>query len=306
MPFAAFAQALLAALGIAGAPAAAPGEVGALTPREKAALVVVSGLPAPDGVGGVIVREWDREAPRPSDALVFVDQEGGGVRAFRDLPPVSWPSSYASAAVAREAGRETGRALRAAGVHVDLAPVLDLPTGPLGARHFRDPAFALAFARGLEEGGVGACVKHYPGLGTAAASTDHKVWVPARIVPAETSAFSRAIRDGVACVMTSHAVYEPYGWKRAVTSPEPYAAIRAAGHDGLVVTDSLSVISSGPWPVRWAVLALRAGADMALFTSPEHARRAIDALVPLAQRGELDEAVTRVLEHRRRFVVGGR
>ena len=304
MPLAAFAQALLAALSLTGAPEAAPDAVAALTPREKAALVVVSGLPAPEGVGGIIVREWDRDAARPADALVFVDQEGGDVRAFRDLPPAAAPATYATGEAARAAGRETGRALRVAGVHMDLAPVLDLPNGPLGARHFREPALALAFARGLEEGGVGACVKHFPGLGTAAVSTDHKVWVPARIVPAETAAFREAMRDGVACVMTSHAVYRPFGWKRAVTSPEAYRMIRATGFEGLVITDSLSIISSGPWPVRWALLALRAGADMALFTSPEHASRAIDALVPLARSSELDEAVGRVLELRRRFRPG--
>ena len=60
----------------------------ALTPQQKAALVVVSGLPAPAGVGGVIVQRYDRNAPRPPGALVFADQEGGDVRAFRDLPPV--------------------------------------------------------------------------------------------------------------------------------------------------------------------------------------------------------------------------
>ena len=58
-----------------------------MTPREKAALVVVSGLPAPPGVGGVLVRRWDRAAPRPAGTLVFVDQEGGEVRAFPSLPP---------------------------------------------------------------------------------------------------------------------------------------------------------------------------------------------------------------------------
>ena len=47
----------------------------ALTPQQKAALVVVSGLPAPAGVGGVIVQRHDRNVPRPPGALVFADQE---------------------------------------------------------------------------------------------------------------------------------------------------------------------------------------------------------------------------------------
>ncbi len=301
MPIAAFAQALLAALVLAESPEPPRDAATWLTPRQKAALVVVSGLPAPPGVGGVLVRRWDRTAPRPRGSLVFVDQEGGHVRAFPDLPPERAPSSYVREPEARAAGRAAGRALRAAGVHVDLAPVLDLRTGPLGSRHFRRPALALAFARGLEDGGVGACAKHFPGLGTAARSTDEQVWVPARTVREELAAFRAAMDDGVACLMTSHAVYRRFGWKRAVTAPKAYAAIRAGGYDGVVVTDSLSIASSGPWPIRWAVLALEAGADMVLFTSPDHARRAIAALVPLARRGVLDEHVRRVLALHARF-----
>src|SRR5215475_8616057 len=99
----------------------------ALTPQQKAALVVVSGLPAPAGVGGVIVQRYDRNTPRPAGALVFVDQEGGAVRVFRELPPTRSARSIRSKAAAYTAGRATATALRRAGSQVDLAPVLDLP-----------------------------------------------------------------------------------------------------------------------------------------------------------------------------------
>ena len=85
-----------------------------MTPPEKAAAVVVSGLPAPAGVGGVFVRRETRALPRPSGALVFVDQEGGPVRGYAELPPARPPSSYRTVAEARAAGVATGRALRAA------------------------------------------------------------------------------------------------------------------------------------------------------------------------------------------------
>jgi hypothetical protein len=48
-----------------------------LTPQQKAPLVVVSGLPSPPGVAGVIVRRWDRSLARPAGALVVTDQEAG-------------------------------------------------------------------------------------------------------------------------------------------------------------------------------------------------------------------------------------
>src|ERR671925_1974343 len=85
--FAALLQAVVALTAPAAAPEA-PAELSRLTPREKAALVVVSGLPAPKGVAGVLVQTWSRTLERPRDALVFVDQEGGLASTFDSLPPL--------------------------------------------------------------------------------------------------------------------------------------------------------------------------------------------------------------------------
>jgi beta-N-acetylhexosaminidase len=267
----------------------------ALTPQQKAALVVVSGLPAPRGVGGVLVRRWDRTAPRPPGAIVFVDQEGGEVRAFPDAPPARPASSYRTAAEAFAAGRATRSALRRRGVDVDLAPVLDL-RGPLGSRHFRQPELGLAFARGLGDAG---CVKHFPGLGSTPISTDERPHVDGRIRAQDSAPFRAAVRAGAACVMTSNAFYDgaPY---RASISPDTYRRLRALGFDGVAITDSLSIVRTAPVE-RWARQAARAGADLLLFTSPAHARRAIAALVPLARNGELDASVARVLRYRSRL-----
>ena len=267
----------------------------ALTPQQKAALVVVSGLPAPRGVGGVLVRRWDPTAPRPPGAVVFVDQEGGDVRAFPDAPPARPASSYRTTAEAFAAGRATRSALRRRGVDVDLAPVLDL-RGPLGSRHFRRPELGLAFARGLGDAG---CVKHFPGLGSTPISTDERPHVDGRIRAQDLAPFRAAVRAGATCVMTSNAFYDgaPY---RASISPDTYRRLRAVGFDGIAITDSLSIVRTAPVE-RWARQAARAGADLLLFTSPAHARRAIAALVPLARNGELDASVARVLRYRSRL-----
>ena len=118
-----------------------------MTPHQKAALLVVSGPRADNGVGGVLVQRWDLEAPRPRGAIVYVDQEGGDIRAFRQLPPRKAASEFTNAEDAFAAGLATARALRRAGVDVDLAPVLDLPDGPLGSRQFRSPLFGIASRR---------------------------------------------------------------------------------------------------------------------------------------------------------------
>jgi beta-N-acetylhexosaminidase len=271
-----------------------------MTPREKAALVVVSGLPAPAGVGGVIVRRWDRDAPRPAGTLVFVDQEGGDVRAFPALPPALSARRVRAVEEAFAAGRDTGRALRAEGIHVDLAPVLDDADGPLGSRHFRRPEYGVAFARGLAAGRAGACAKHFPGLGSAAVSTDNKPHVPAVVRESELRTFRAAVDAGVPCVMTGHAFYRRLGSFRASLEPATYRLLRSLGFGGVAITDSLNIV--GKTPAYWPTRAMRAGADMLLFTSPASARKAIAQLLPLARRGELDAAVTRVVRFRSRYL----
>jgi beta-N-acetylhexosaminidase len=291
-------QTLLALFLTPGPPPAPPAEREGPTAREKAALVVVSGLPAPRGVGGVFVRRWNTTAPRPPGALVFVDQEGGDVRAYPGLPPFRPASGYRSAAEATAAGRATGRALGGRGVNVDLAPVLDSAGGPLGSRHFRRPGLALGFVRGLESTRTASCPKHFPGLGSAPVSTDNAPRVAARVLEGELDGFRQAIRAGVRCVMLSHAFYQRFDDRRALTAPSAYRLLRRLGFGGVAITDSLSVVR-GRWPVWWARRAALAGADLLLFTSPDDARRAIRALVPLARRGALDDAVQRILKLRR-------
>lgn len=271
-----------------------------LTPRQKAALVIVSGLPAPKGVAGVIVRSYDRREPRPANALVIVDQEGRGANAFDDLPPYGSASSYSRTRDAVAAGVATGRALRREGVDIDLAPVVDLAGGPLGSRHFRRPALAHAFARGLARAGTASCAKHFPGLSTAPRSTDESPHVRARLVAREVAAFREAWHEGMPCVMVSHAFYPRFGLRRASFSLRAYRFLRGLGFQGVAITDSVSVFGS-PEAVRSALKAARAGADLILFTNGPDAARAIRALIPLARRGVLDDNVERVLELRRSF-----
>jgi beta-N-acetylhexosaminidase len=268
-------------------------EVATMTPHEKAAAVVVAGMPAGPGFGGVLVRQWNTDAPRPRGALVFADQEGGTVKAFRSLPPWRAASAYRSGAEAREAGAETAVALRRAGVHASFAPVLDLRDGPLGSRHFSRPEYAVAFARGL---GRAACVKHFPGLGSTRVSTD-KARVYGILRSADLAPFRAAIRAGVPCVMVGHAIYPRLGPRRSSLEPKTYALLRELGFRGVAITDSLGILHR-PLASYWAKLAIRAGADLVLTTSAADARRMVEGLVPLARAGELDEKLVRVLRYR--------
>jgi beta-N-acetylhexosaminidase len=248
----------------------------------------------------VIVRRWDRDEPRPRGALVYADQEGGVVKTFPSIPPWHAAAEVRSKAEAFSSGVQTGRALRSFGVGADLAPVLDLPDGPLGSRQFASPLFGVAFARGLAAGGVAACAKHFPGLGPLPVSTDERLYVRGRLRDADLAPYRAAIEAGVPCVMVGHRIYANVGRRRAALEPAAYRLLRGLGFDGVAITDSLGVLGSEMAPL-WAVEAVRAGADLVLFLKAADAARAVRALVPLARRGELDVHVVRVLRFRARY-----
>jgi beta-N-acetylhexosaminidase len=270
------------------------------TPYQKAGLLVVSGLPAAPGSGGVIVRQWDRDEPRPADVLVVADQEGGTVKTFGSIAPWKSAAAMRSKREAYAAGVATAAGLHGVGVDADLGPVLDLPDGPLGSRQFRSPAFGVAFARGLAAGGTAACVKHFPGLGPLPISTDERLYVRGRLRDADLAPYRAAIEAGVPCVMVGHGIYSNLGRRRAMLDPAAYRLLRGLGFRGVAITDSLGVPGSELAPL-WAVQAVRAGADVVLVPKAADAARAIHALVPLARRGELDRHVQRVLRFRARY-----
>lgn len=127
--------------------------------------------------------------PRPpglrDPLLVMADQEGGLVKRIGGPPSASAEAMGArGVAFSREQGSRTAANLRDLGVNVDLAPVLDVarPGGTIDAseRGFGASApdvaeAAIPFAVALQEGGVAAAGKHFPGLGSARVNTDEAV-----------------------------------------------------------------------------------------------------------------------------------
>ena len=210
-------------------------EVAAMTPHEKAAAVVVAGMPAGPGFGGVLVRQWNTDA---AAAARRARLRRPGRRDREDVPldrPVACGVGLSQRCRGPCCGAATAAALRRAGVHAAFAPVLDLPDGPLGSRHFARPEYGVAFARGL---GRAACVKHFPGLGSTPASTDvARVYGVLR--SADLAPFRAAIRAGVPCVMVGHAIYPRLGARSASLEPKTYTLLRHLGFRGIAITDSL-------------------------------------------------------------------
>ena len=241
--------------------------------------------------------------------LIMADQEGGGTRRFASAPPFRSAAELGglSPARLRGEGRATAAALRALGVNVDLAPVVDVPRSPgsfiaAQARAFStDPqrvaSLATAFAEGLADGHVAATAKHFPGLGRARVSTD-VVAVTIDATRAKLAAdllpYSSLITAGVPLVMVSNATYTALDPKPAAWSPAVQVLLRhTLGFAGVTITDALDAVA--PTHHRSvaaaAVLSAQAGVDLLLVTGSEAESESVyRRLVSAAGAGRIPRA----------------
>jgi len=256
--------------------------------------------------------------------LAMIDQEGGLVKRVDGAPLASAAEMGArGAAFSREQGERTAANLRDLGVNVDLAPVLDLarPGGTIAAteRGFGSTAAgvtatAIPFSEALQEGGVAATAKHFPGFGAARLNTDvatQRIGLSKDALRrADEAPFRAFAAGGGELVMLSTAIYPAF-------SPRPAAFARAIavgelrsrlGFAGVSITDALGAASVRAFggPVKAAVAAARAGTDLLLFTDHREAARAQRGLLRALRRGVLSRAdfersVERVLRLRRRL-----
>jgi beta-N-acetylhexosaminidase len=294
--------------------------VGAVTTEVAAGAggVILFGSQAPPDLAGSLAR-LVASAPGGIAPFVMADEEGGGVQRLSNvvgvLPSARQMGATMSAAQIQQLGLRTGQRLRAAGVTMDLAPVLDLDGGQgpnnadaIGTRSFSTnektaSADGLAFAAGLSAGGVVPVVKHFPGLGGATANTD--------VAPASTRAwsvlqgqdllpFAAAVNTGLPAVMVSNARVPGLSTIPASVSSAVVTGVlrQRLGFAGLVLTDSLSagaLSDAGYSVVSASVQALTAGADMVLFTAAANAvsgqtGQIVDAIVAAVGSGALSRA----------------
>ncbi|TRW43131.1 glycoside hydrolase family 3 protein [Georgenia yuyongxinii] len=252
--------------------------------------------------------------------LVTTDQEGG--RVARLGPEHGFPATRSAAqlgglgdpAATRAAAAKMARTLRAAGVNLNLAPVVDVnvnPTNPiigaLGRSFSADPDVvaeqAAAFVRGHHDEGVLTTLKHFPGHGSSRADTHAGfvdvtgTWSEAELVP-----YRSLIGQGLAdAVMVAHVF-------NATLDADHPASLSAAtitgllreelGFDGVVMSDDLQMGAiTQQWSFDEAIhLAVQAGTDLLTFSNnletfePDLGARAHATLLDLVGRGEIDEA----------------
>lgn len=259
----------------------------------------------------------DLQAAAELPLLIGIDEEGGLVSRLdkSNIPHEAIPPA-AEIADAAAAGSTIGSELAELGIQVDFAPVADVNTNPenpvIGSRAFSDdPQTAAervaAFIRGMQETGVSACAKHFPGHGdTAMDSHAGRTYVEhdwERLRTVEFVPFQAAVEAGVDLIMAGH-IETPNAAGDGVPaslSPKMLGVLREElGFDGVIVTDAMNMgaITEAYGVGESAVLAVQAGADLVLM--PADLQEAAAALATAIEDGTLsaervEESLTHIL-----------
>ena len=230
---------------------------------------------------------------RGEPLLIAVDQEGGLVRRLSWAPPTEAPDEMTSPSVARSQAAGAAQALGSVGIDIDFAPVVDTPGSAanfLGSRAFShsrtwNARMARAFVGGLQENGIAATAKHFPGLGLASGNTDHGrivINAPAWKLHEGLLPFRSAVRAGAKLVMVSTAIYPRLdGSKRpaAFSSTIIGGLLRKQlGFKGVTVTDSLTAPAANRIP-HSATRAMLAGSDLLIFGAESAGERGYATLL---------------------------
>ena len=240
-------------------------------------------------------------APRPQ--LVCVDQEGGRVQRFREgysaLPPLEnfgrlyAQDKAAALAMAEEHAWVMASEVRATGVDLSFAPVVDLGRGnrAIGNRAFsEDPAvvadFTRAYVRGMHSAGMAATLKHFPGHGSVLEDTHFDDAIDPRpldeIRALDLVPFVAGIEAKADAVMMAHVVYpavapEPAGYSKVWIEDILRGEM---GFRGVVFSDDIGMaaaFSAGGIKQR-VDLHLDAGCDVVLVCHPELVEESLDAI----------------------------
>jgi beta-N-acetylhexosaminidase len=208
--------------------------------------------------------------------------------------------------LAYDEGRVTAREARALGIHIAFGPDLDVNNNPenpvIGARSFsEDPAVAgrlgASFVRGLQEHGVLATGKHFPGHGDTETNSHLALSVVtasrARLDSVELAPFREAIRAGVGAIMTFHGFLPALDSSGvpATLSPRVMTDLlrRELGFEGLLVTDAMDMagVVAQFGAMEAAKRAIAAGNDILLM--PSDIGGTIDAVVSGVREGRYSE-----------------
>ena len=266
-------------------------------------------------------------------AWVSVDQEGGRVARlkapFTEWPPMATLGRSGDAALAERFARALASELKAVGITLDYAPVLDVHTNPknpvIGDRALAETAdvvgrLGAAIIRTLQAEGIAACGKHFPGHGDT--STDSHLELPLvehppeRLREVEFEPFRAAVAAGVATIMTAHVLVPSLDEQVPATlSKRIVGMLRGElNYQGVILSDDLEMkaIAASYTVPEAAVRAIAAGCDGVLICSGDHDAQAaaLEALVHAVEDdriafSRLEDALKRQQRAKERFLAAG-
>ncbi|NQX67048.1 beta-N-acetylhexosaminidase [Paenibacillus alba] len=259
--------------------------------------------------------------------FIAVDQEGGMVSRI-EKGATLLPGNMALGAAFAPAGvyassKVMGKELRQMGVNMNFAPCLDINNNRLnpviGVRSYGETAAIVSdmgthAVKGLQDMGVIATVKHFPGHGDTSEDSHHDLPVVPhsmeRLMELELAPFIKAIEGGVDAIMTAHVVFATLE-EKGVPSTLSYRILtellrEQLGFKGLIVTDCLEMkaISEGIGVAEGAVRAIEAGSDIILVSHMlDRQVAAIEAVIAAVESGRIsesriDESVLRVMMYK--------
>ncbi|MDD2195887.1 MAG: glycoside hydrolase family 3 N-terminal domain-containing protein [Bacteroidales bacterium] len=201
-------------------------------------------------------------------------------------------------------GTDIGKQLKRLGVHINFAPVVDINNNPknpvINTRAFGEDKEqvtqkGLAYMLGLQDNGVLACAKHFPGHGDTDTDSHHTLPLlnhsSQRIDSLELYPFRQLIQNGVAGVMVAHMEVPSIESQKNIPSSLSHNTINGLlkselNFSGLVITDALNMkgVSEGRKPRDVNIMALMAGNDILLF--PSEVAESIKKIEHLVKRGK--------------------
>ena len=253
--------------------------------------------------------------------IISIDQEGGTVQRLQglsDIKPIFIPSMYTlgktnNQKLAYDVGKVMAEQLRTVGVNVVFAPVLDIYSNEnntvIGNRSFgktdeQVSNMAISLAKGLEDNGVIATYKHFPGHGDTDVDSHkdlpvvHKTYD--EIDKFELVPFKRAIENDAKIIMISHLYFdniETYG-KPSSLSKEIITDIlyKKLNYNGLVITDALNMGALTKYYSDEDIytMAIEAGSDLILM--PRGSKKTIEYIKKNISEDRINKSVEKILK----------
>ncbi|AST56995.1 beta-glucosidase [Thermoanaerobacterium thermosaccharolyticum] len=263
-------------------------------------------------------------------AFIAIDQEGGMVtRIYKDATYL--PGNMAIAATndienAYLIGSIAGEELRALGININFAPVLDVNNNPynpvIGVRSYGENSdvvarFGINYIKGLQEKGVIATAKHFPGHGDT--SVDSHIDLPVvqhdknRLYNVELYPFINAIKNGVGAIMTAHILFPAFEDEKLPATLSyniltNLLRLELKFH-GLIMTDCMEMNAIAKYfgTEKAAAIAVKAGADIVLISHTKELQiGAFSEIKRAIESGDIsldriDESVTRILNMKEKY-----